>query len=65
MCTRKKLLEIKGFSDAKVDKIKEAIAKCMPGGSTGFITAHEYREQRKAIFKISTGSKQFDAMLGG
>jgi meiotic recombination protein DMC1 len=65
MCSKRKLLEIKGFSDVKVDKIKEAVAKCMPGGGSGFVTAHEYRERRKAIFKISTGSRQFDSMLGG
>jgi meiotic recombination protein DMC1 len=65
MSPKKRLLEIKGFSDVKVDKIKEAVAKCMPGGATGFMTAHEYKQQRRSIFKISTGSRQFDAMLGG
>jgi meiotic recombination protein DMC1 len=28
MCSRRKLLDIKGFSEIKVEKIKEAIAKC-------------------------------------
>jgi meiotic recombination protein DMC1 len=65
MMTRKKLIDIKGLSEVKVDKIKEAVAKCMPGGPGGFMTAHDYREQRKSIFKISTGGKAFDAMLGG
>jgi RecA/RadA recombinase len=33
--------------------------------ANGFITAMELCHQRKRVFKISTGSKQFDAILGG
>ncbi len=66
MCPRRRLLEIKGFSELKVDKVKEAVAKCQPGGASGgFITAHELRETRRCVFRLSTGSKGFDAMLGG
>jgi hypothetical protein len=36
--TRKTLLKIKGFSEVKVEKVKEAIQKCLPTAS-GFITA--------------------------
>ena len=40
MNTKKKLCQIKGLSEAKVDKIKEAIAKLEGGqGSAAFITA--------------------------
>ncbi|EFE42113.1 hypothetical protein TRV_03113 [Trichophyton verrucosum HKI 0517] len=62
--TRKTLLKIKGFSEVKVEKIKEAIQKCQPSAS-GFITAMELGHQRKRVVKISTGSKQFDTILGG
>ncbi|KAJ9301297.1 hypothetical protein DTO271G3_1432 [Paecilomyces variotii] len=62
--TRKTLLKIKGFSEVKVEKIKEAIQKCLPSAS-GFITAMELGHQRKRVVRISTGSKQFDAILGG
>ncbi|ORY12392.1 hypothetical protein BCR34DRAFT_299556 [Clohesyomyces aquaticus] len=62
--TRRTLLKIKGFSEIKVDKVKDAIAKCQPA-SGGFQTAHELGQQRKRVLKISTGSKQFDAVLGG
>jgi hypothetical protein len=66
MCPRRRLLEIKGFSELKVDKVKEAVAKCQPGGASGgFITAHELRETRRCVFRLSTGSRAFDAMLGG
>jgi meiotic recombination protein DMC1 len=58
------MLDIKGFSELKIEKIKEAAQKCMPG-VFGFITAFELRENRRNIFTISTGSKAFDAMLGG
>ncbi|KAI9043523.1 recombinase DMC1 [Aspergillus affinis] len=62
--TRKTLLKIKGFSEVKVEKIKDAIHKCLPSAS-GFITAMELCHQRKRVVKISTGSKQFDSILGG
>ncbi|MCJ1480795.1 Meiotic recombination protein dmc1 [Schaereria dolodes] len=62
--TRKTLLRIKGFSEIKVEKIKEAIAKCQPS-ATGFMTAMELGFQRKRVVRISTGSKQLDTILGG
>ncbi|KAF2493899.1 Rad51-domain-containing protein [Lophium mytilinum] len=62
--TRRNLLKIKGFSEIKVDKVKDAIAKCQPSGG-GFVTAQELGQQRKRVLKISTGSKQFDAIIGG
>ena len=40
MQTKKKLCQIKGLSEAKVDKIKEAILKLEGGqGSAAFVTA--------------------------
>ncbi|KAJ0291619.1 hypothetical protein COL922a_014253, partial [Colletotrichum nupharicola] len=62
--TRKTLLKIKGFSEIKVEKVKEAVAKCLPSAS-GFITAMELSHQRKRAVRIPTGSKQFDSILGG
>ncbi|CAF9929622.1 Meiotic recombination protein dmc1 [Imshaugia aleurites] len=62
--TRKTLLKVKGFSEVKVEKIKEAIAKLQPSAS-GFITAVELGHNRKRVCKISTGSKQLDSILGG
>ncbi|KAJ9575479.1 hypothetical protein L9F63_007684 [Diploptera punctata] len=62
MCTRKKLCGIKGFSEAKVDKIKEACSKLETGS---FLTALEVSERRKQVFRLSTGSKEFDKLLGG
>ena len=43
MITKKKLCAIKGLSEAKVDKIKEAVLK-MEGGGAGFVTALEVLE---------------------
>ncbi|KAI9777533.1 MAG: Meiotic recombination protein dmc1 [Geoglossum umbratile] len=70
--TRRTLLKIKGFSEVKVDKIKEAIQKCQVRLSArtkpsafGFITAAELGHQRRRVVRISTGSKQLDAILGG
>ncbi|KAF5269990.1 hypothetical protein FQR65_LT05789 [Abscondita terminalis] len=63
MTIRKKLLEIKGFDDDKIDKIKGACTKISL--SNGFMTALEVVDQRKQIFKLSTGSKNLDKLLGG
>ncbi|KAI1978502.1 Meiotic recombination protein dmc1 [Ophidiomyces ophidiicola] len=62
--TRRTLLKIKGFSEIKVEKIKEAIQKCQPSAS-GFMTAMELGHQRRRVVRVSTGSKQFDAILNG
>ncbi|KAF4629678.1 hypothetical protein G7Y89_g8465 [Cudoniella acicularis] len=55
-CTTKRLLKIKGFSDVKVEKIKDAAKKMAPNAS-GFITAAELGQLRKRCVRISTGSK--------
>ncbi|KAK6170632.1 hypothetical protein SNE40_018982 [Patella caerulea] len=62
MTTRKKLCNIKGISEAKMEKIKEASAKLV---LTGFSTALEYAEKRRQVFKVSTGSQELDKLLGG
>lgn len=62
--TRKRLEKIKGLSEAKVIKIKEAAGKVMPEVN-GFQTATDLAVKRKVCTKISTGSKQLDAILLG
>ncbi|KAF1807531.1 meiotic recombinase Dmc1 [Mucor lusitanicus] len=62
MMTKKALLKIKGLSETKVDKIKEAAIKSQ---GPGFVTAKEIAVQREKVVKISTGSKQLDVLLGG
>ncbi|KAF8480144.1 Rad51-domain-containing protein [Russula ochroleuca] len=62
MTTRKQMLKIKGMSEAKVEKIKEAAHKII---GSSFATGLELQERRKRVLIISTGSKAVDAMLGG
>ncbi|VDK78016.1 unnamed protein product [Litomosoides sigmodontis] len=62
MTTRKRLCDVKGLSEAKVDKIKEIAYKL---SNNGFITALEVRERRKLCYRISTGSRELDKLLGG
>ncbi|KAG8254723.1 Meiotic recombination protein dmc1 [Homalodisca vitripennis] len=62
MCTRKRLCNIKGFSEAKVDKIKEACAKL---SAISFLTALQVSDKRKNVFRVSTGSEELDKLLGG
>ena len=49
MCTSKRLAAIKGISDAKVEKMKEAARK-LDGHE--FVTGFEYAEQRKESSKL-------------
>ncbi|EMG49468.1 DLH1 Meiotic recombination protein DLH1 [Candida maltosa Xu316] len=60
--TRRNLTKIKGLSEIKVEKIKEAAGKLK---SVGFISATSVAELRNNVFNITTGSKQFDEVLGG
>ncbi|TGO17286.1 hypothetical protein BTUL_0019g00760 [Botrytis tulipae] len=62
----RRLVKIKGFSDIKAEKVKEA-AKKVAGPNTGgqFVTAAEHGHFRKKCIRISTGSKQLDACLNG
>lgn len=62
MTTKKRLCTIKGITEAKVDKIKEATTKLL---DAGFLTALEYSFKRKHVFRISTGSFELDKLLGG
>jgi meiotic recombination protein DMC1 len=85
MATRRSLCKIKGLSENKVDKIKEAASKItvIPKSlsqlipifvltivirlykTCSFITAMDVSHARQKVFKISTGSKQLDILLGG
>lgn len=58
MHMKKKLIQIKGLSEAKVDKIKEAAAKIC--NEFTFMTATQFREKRKMVFKVSTGCQEFE-----
>lgn len=57
MCTKKKLCAIKGFSEAKVDKIKEVCAKL---ASVSFLTALQVSDKRKNVFRVATGSEELE-----
>lgn len=57
MSTKKKLCNIKGFSETKVEKIKEACLKVI---TLGFMTALEVSNRRKQVFKINTGSAELE-----
>jgi meiotic recombination protein DMC1 len=62
MTVKRNLLKIKGMSEQKVDKILEA---CRKLNNCGFISAKECEVRRQSIYRISTGSKEFDRLLGG
>lgn len=63
-CSMRDLLNIKGLSEAKVEKIREA-AKKVEGRTGSFKTGLEMREKRTQIIRITTGSTAVDKILGG
>eukprot|EP00899_Mesostigma_viride_P004686 jgi/Mesvir1/14218/Mv09669-RA.1 len=64
METKKTLFAIKGLSEAKVEKILEAAEKV--SSSVSFVTGAEALAKRDAtLYKITTGSDNLDAVLGG
>lgn len=62
MTSKRSMCKVKGLSEAKVDKIKEAAVKLM---ECGFVSALEYSVKREAVFKITTGCDELDKLLGG
>jgi len=60
--TCKNLQKIKGLSEAKVEKIRDACNKIVP---SGFITGKEMSIRRDMVIKITTGSKELDKLIGG
>uniref|UniRef100_H3BBZ5 DNA repair protein RAD51 homolog n=1 Tax=Latimeria chalumnae TaxID=7897 RepID=H3BBZ5_LATCH len=57
---KKELLNIKGISEAKAEKILAEAAKLVP---MGFTTATEFHQRRAEIIQITTGSKELDKLL--
>lgn len=59
---RKQLLEIKGISEIKADKLLNEAARLVP---MGFVTAADFHMRRSEMICLTTGSKNFDTLLGG
>lgn len=62
MHTKKSLCDVKGLSEPKIDKIRDAALKLF---GAGFITGTEARQRRTNIVHISTGSQALDEIIGG
>lgn len=58
------LVAIKGLTEAKIEKIKEAAKKLDCRGRV-FKTGLEMKEKRRSVIKMTTGSQAFDKILGG
>mmetsp|Transcript_18887 Transcript_18887/g.37922 ORF Transcript_18887/g.37922 Transcript_18887/m.37922 type:complete len:206 (+) Transcript_18887:135-752(+) len=60
--TIRKLSEVKGISEAKVNKLKDIVRAMVP---SEFKTAADALEDRKAMVTLSTGSVELDKLLEG
>ena len=58
--TKKEMLNIKGITEQKAEKIYEAAAKIE---TMSFQSGMAILEKRKKIKRITTGSRQFDMLL--
>ena len=69
--TRKELLNIKGITDGKLDKIQSVASELEKDKvnlyllQVGFRTAHFILEKRKNIIRLNTGSEKLNELLGG
>jgi meiotic recombination protein DMC1 len=63
METKKKLANVKGISDAKVEKLISAAQSLAPGFS--FMSGTDCMTRRSKVIHISTGSTELDKLLGG
>ncbi|GAV52140.1 hypothetical protein ZYGR_0AG01310 [Zygosaccharomyces rouxii] len=59
---RKQLMEIKGISEAKADRLLNEAARLVP---MGFVTAADFHLRRSEMICLTTGSKNLDTLLGG
>ena len=59
---KKTLVNVKGISEAKLEKILEAASKEV---KMSFMSAGAYLEQTKDRVQLSTGSKALDTLLDG
>lgn len=60
--TTRKLCEVKGISEAKVQKLKELVKSMVP---MDFKTAADALEDRKALVTLTTGATELDKLLEG
>eukprot|EP01054_Gregarina_sp_Poly1_P000211 Gregarina_sp_Poly_1__210@NODE_1049_length_5236_cov_775_534146_g729_i0_p4_GENE_NODE_1049_length_5236_cov_775_534146_g729_i0NODE_1049_length_5236_cov_775_534146_g729_i0_p4_ORF_typecomplete_len188_score23_35Rad51/PF08423_11/3_5e14RecA/PF00154_21/3_4e02RecA/PF00154_21/0_00077RecA/PF00154_21/1_5e02HHH_5/PF14520_6/1_2e04HHH_5/PF14520_6/8_6e05HHH_5/PF14520_6/5_6e03ATPase/PF06745_13/1_1ATPase/PF06745_13/38HHH_6/PF14579_6/7_2e02HHH_6/PF14579_6/0_6DUF2090/PF09863_9/0_2_NODE_1049_length_5236_cov_775_534146 len=60
---RRDLLALKGFTDAKVEKILEAAGKFE--SVSGFMSGSQLLQRRATVLHITTGSLQLDKILNG
>jgi len=60
--TTRKLSDVKGISEAKVNKLKEMVKNMVP---MDFKTAADALEDRKALVTLTTGSVELDKLLEG
>lgn len=59
---KKQLMTVKGFSEAKAEKILKEAAKLIP---MGFSSATSFFQKRKSTIYLSTGSEELDKLLQG
>lgn len=62
--TRKDLAALKGFSDAKVEKVLEAAAK-LESDNYQFVSGAQLLQKRATVLKLTTGSSALDRLLNG
>jgi RecA/RadA recombinase len=63
-CATRDLIAIKGITEARIEKIREACKKLDCRGNQ-FKTGLEMKEKRRNIIRVTTGSTALNSILGG
>lgn len=63
-CAMRDLVAIKGLTEARIEKIREAAKKLDCRGNQ-FKTGLEMKDKRKQVIKLTSGSNALDKILGG
>ena len=65
MTSKRKLTDVKGLSEAKVAKIGDAANKVCPNKLAFKSGLERQKTRQETVFRITTGSKELDDILGG
>ena len=62
MMTKRDLINVKGITEGKIEKLLDAALKIE---NVNFISGNDLLRKRKTILKITTGASKLDTLLGG
>jgi len=65
MATKKEILNVRGITEARYLALHKAAGGVTENGTGRFQTGSDVKADHQNRFKVTTGSSEFDAILGG